>query len=389
MRLLTITRQDHVYHPFRHELHRRPSARLWQLNEIFDRITLIAADLYNVACESRQWALKADRKCKEFKYRMRIVHEALAKEIELEQKTREEEASSSSECSTPSEITTDHATHKKEHAAGSQRHAATEEMVPPSMKSDIESFRVPGLSSVSEDIHIEHSAAVEKDVCSDQTAVIPPNSHIADAESAPEDKIRKFGRSFSTVEEAVHHRGHARAVTEKAPNYSTRAQELGSGASGQPRFGSVIRRNGHNVPRIFTGSFSELEDSVRKLRLPAIELPPIPPTTLPRPAGVHSAAVTNAHTSPLASVPSSPTIPPSPSTLQRREALIERDVAFQDRIINGGVIRSRRPSDRLLSEPTVNGPASAQQVDVLDRWLNEETEPVPSHSGTRGKKHTL
>ncbi|SMY19902.1 unnamed protein product [Zymoseptoria tritici ST99CH_1A5] len=231
----------------------------------------------------------------------------------------------------------------------------------------------------------------------DQAIAVPGNgdipSTLAEPQSGiglvmgsegPSDIVRKFGRSFSTVEDAVHHRGHARAVTEKAPNYSTNIQGSELSVMGEPRLGSVIRRNGHSVPRIFTGSFSELEDSIRKLRLPVSEIQRVPQT-----AGIHSVAVTTARTTPLSSVPPSPRMPPSPATLQRREALLERDVAFQDRIIKGDVIRSRRPSDRVPSELALNISGNSQQHDALERWLDEEVEPTVLRASRGQKKNTL
>lgn len=155
------------------------------------------------------------------------------------------------------------------------------------------------------------------------------------------------GRSFSAIEEVVNRR----PVTSKG-NYIIHDTEA---TASLPQVGTVARRIGHVIPRVFTGSFSELEESIRKLRIPKPEESPRVQTAIAHPNGMMEVVTTPVFcTTPLSSVPQTP----SPGQLlRRREALIERDVKFQDRVINGDVIRSRRPVE---GEP-----------ETLTRWLNE------------------
>lgn len=74
-----------------------------------------------------------------------------------------------------------------------------------------------------------------------------------------------LGASFSAIEDQIARRGHVRASTVQS-NYA-------AVAAGPPQLGSVVRRNGRSVPRIFTGSFDELEESLQRLRASAANTP--------------------------------------------------------------------------------------------------------------------
>ena len=171
-----------------------------------------------------------------------------------------------------------------------------------------------------------------------------------------------LSKSFGIPEEEVARRGHARAATVSEADYTAAAS---SASLVQPKpthphsAGPVgMRRKAINVPRIFTGSFSQLETDLRKLDLDKIQTPE---------AGIGVGAVEDVKVRDFGVTPLiSPCSTPSPATpLQRREALMSRDIEFQDRVINGEVITSRRPSTKVRAQTvddTNNG---------LESWLKQ------------------
>lgn len=133
---------------------------------------------------------------------------------------------------------------------------------------------------------------------------------------------------------------------------------------------------GLTMPRVFTRSFDELEDSVRGLRLHHINLST---SDADHNAGGHVKVKDFALPTPC--------LLPSPATLlERREALCALEPTWEHRLIGGQVVHSRRPHDR----------NRAQTVDErgggLDAWLAESPSPnrVGSiHSRVLHRQHTL
>ncbi|KXT06447.1 hypothetical protein AC578_6084 [Pseudocercospora eumusae] len=73
--------------------------------------------------------------------------------------------------------------------------------------------------------------------------------------------------SFSAVEDQINHRQKGEATTLDPVNYTTEDTDSASSpVAGPPQLGSVIRRGGRSTPRIFNGSFSQLEGGIHKLR---------------------------------------------------------------------------------------------------------------------------
>lgn len=115
---------------------------------------------------------------------------------------------------------------------------------------------------------------------------------------------------------------------------------------------------GSKVPRVFKGSFLELESSVKNLRLHSVNSSIDAGSDADGAIKVKDFAV---HT---------PCLLPSPATLlERRDALSIRDPTWEHRLIGGQVMQSRRPHDR----------HRAQTVDErgagLEAWLAETPSP--------------
>lgn len=136
------------------------------------------------------------------------------------------------------------------------------------------------------------------------------------------------------------------APTDDGYNLSTRNPDC----QDEPSMGS-------EVPRVFTGSFLELEDCVKGLRLHRVNL-----------SVDGSEADGSVKTKDFAlCTPSALGSPlPSPATLlERREALSTREPAWEQRIIGGQMVRSRRPHDRNRTQ-TVD-----ERGGGLEAWLAE------------------
>ncbi|CZT17272.1 uncharacterized protein RCC_03106 [Ramularia collo-cygni] len=176
-------------------------------------------------------------------------------------------------------------------------------------------------------------------------------------ESAPS-HLCGVGQSFSAVEEAVNRRPAVSNV-----KYTAHSTPDTSAVQRQPA--PAARRIGHVVPRVFTGSFSELEESMRKLQTPAAVIPPQIETASTEP-NAKLASVTTPVSATTSSVNSSP-------GLRRREAIIERDVEFQDRLINGDIVRSRRPveCDTVGAARIPATDDSTHDNETITRWLND------------------
>lgn len=155
-------------------------------------------------------------------------------------------------------------------------------------------------------------------------------------------------RSFSAVEEAVARR----------PSYTVQGTGEASDGEARPK----------NMPRVFTGSFKELEEEMRKLRIPDANADTSPTTqvALRDPNTMIESVTTPVSCATPSSVGSSP-------GLRRREALLERDVEFQDRVIHGDVIRSRRPVECELPDAArvQDKKETVSKRESLGQWLND------------------
>lgn len=176
-----------------------------------------------------------------------------------------------------------------------------------------------------------------------------------------------ISKSFGIAEEELAHRGHARAATFSDMSYtaSEDSGEIGRAITTDSGQGQTLgsRRKGTSVPRIFTGSFSQLESDLRKLHIDKVKTPVTLDIDRNDPVKVRDFGATPA---------TSPGRTPSPPPLQRREALASRDIEIQHRVINGELVRSRRPSTK----------TRAQTVDEhLEAWLKEERPRNGSRNG--------
>ncbi|KAI7164195.1 hypothetical protein KC349_g946 [Hortaea werneckii] len=205
-----------------------------------------------------------------------------------------------------------------------------------------------------------------------------------------------FNKSFSVVEDKVMHRGHFRHMTEASDVYtagSSRAAGpiIAYPAPQLPHAGKslVSRRKGSKsqIPRVFTGSFHDLEDKVYEHQLHKIRTPEYTQPSSPSEADVAS-LTTSGTLSPEAGpvardfadpAPTPSNLPSPGSQLQRREALVSRDAQWEDRIINGEVVLSRRP-DRLQRAQTIDDRSSG--IEGLEKWLRQQSEAHSKLPGT-------
>jgi len=185
-----------------------------------------------------------------------------------------------------------------------------------------------------------------------------------------------FNKSFSAIEEQVTHRGHFRNVTAADDSYTAEPYSAGIGLGIlQPRPqrslngpAAGVRRKGSasNVPRVFTGSFSELENKVLHYKLHQIKTPEAQPTPPEMSGNVSPEEGTVVRD--FADPAQTPRMCPSPVTLlQRREALFSRDVQWESRVVNGEVVRSRRPGDKLQRAQTIDDSTGG-----LEAWLSQQ-----------------
>jgi hypothetical protein len=136
------------------------------------------------------------------------------------------------------------------------------------------------------------------------------------------------------------------------------------------------------MPRVFMGSFSDLQESVQGLRLYRVNLS----TGSDFETGGDVQVKDFALREPLRT----PCLLPSPATLlERREALSAREPAWEQRLIGGQVVQSRRPHDRGRA-PTVD-----ERSVGLEAWLSAPPTPEKvERSGSMNmrvlqRQHTL
>lgn len=187
-------------------------------------------------------------------------------------------------------------------------------------------------------------------------ALLPPTVYHSTAAPKPVHPNPIWSKSFGVAEEELARRGHIRAATFSEADYTASSVSAGLVQPSGQAFPTVgLRRKGTSVPRIFTGSFSQLESDLRKLHIDKVETPVSSNIDRDEPVKVRDFGATPAI---------SPCTSPSPMSLQRREALVSRDAEFQDRVVNGEVIKHRRPSNRALTIDDATG--------GLEAWLKQE-----------------
>ncbi|KAK4548055.1 hypothetical protein LTR36_010775 [Oleoguttula mirabilis] len=214
--------------------------------------------------------------------------------------------------------------------------------------------------------------------------------------TAPQERLAPLGaedsarhpisnRSFSAVEEQVAHRGHFRNATFAETGYTADPSTgIGLGiAQPHPRHPQrgmpldVLRQASvGDVPRVFTGSFSELESDMFDLKLHKVKTPEDQPGSPLVPSSPGDGPVVRD----FADATRTPSMCPSPVTLlQRREALVSRDVQWESREVNGEMVRSRRPSEKIQRSLTIDDPSGGLQA-----WLSQHSPVEQSLPETPG-----
>ncbi len=203
----------------------------------------------------------------------------------------------------------------------------------------------------------QKTAGVAVDALQDVPDLLSDNAYKGATDSIQKQLPIASSKSFSIAEEVARRR-HYRAATFCEAGYTTATDGVAL-VQTRTEDGLTIgmRRKGYNIPRIFTGSFSELEASIRSLRLDKVDTP-IAPSAKPDQGHVK-----------IRDFGATPAISPSgtPSCeafLQRREAVVSRDTELQERIIRGEIISSRRPSTKEKAH-TIDNSAD------LEAWLSE------------------
>ncbi|KAK1060007.1 hypothetical protein LTR74_012228 [Friedmanniomyces endolithicus] len=197
-------------------------------------------------------------------------------------------------------------------------------------------------------------------------------------------RVAAMTKSFSAVEEQVHHRKHFRSATVDSTGYvtgSTGAIDLGiAGAQGASAPETPERRirakaSESAIPRVFETSFAGLLERARQLELLTPEvLPSTPVPTSPVLADGDPVKVRD-----FGDTSETPSLCPSPVTLLfRREALLSRDVQWESRVLGGEIVRSRRPSEKLHLQSSRVGDDSHGRS--FDGWLSIRAAPPEERS---------
>jgi hypothetical protein len=196
-----------------------------------------------------------------------------------------------------------------------------------------------------------------------------------------DERVRKVpSKSFGIVEEETARRRHIRAATVPEADYTMMSFTDALAAHRGDAIGT--RRKGPHIPRIFTGSFSQLESDIRKLQLDKVS--PTEPESLTD----GNIKIRDFGATPAISPCSTPR---SETSLQRREALLSRETEMQHRVIRGEIYSSRRPSTKERAR-TLDGDLA------LDAWLKEDSPAKGSRDGgangvrrghLRHREHTL
>ncbi len=109
----------------------------------------------------------------------------------------------------------------------------------------------------------------------DKLELLKPTAYQPPAEGAITRVNTAFSKSFGVAEEELLRRGHARAATFSETAYTAASESTNKS---QPKADLPDRnvgqhRRGIHVPRIFTGSFSQLEDDIRRLHIDKVHTP--------------------------------------------------------------------------------------------------------------------
>lgn len=126
-----------------------------------------------------------------------------------------------------------------------------------------------------------------------------------------------------------------------------------------PTASAIIERRsasigGSDVPRVFTGSFHELQEGVKELELDRVDLSDAQEDAVK----IKDFALRT------------PSLLPSPATLlERREAILDRQTQCDGRILAGEIVTSIRPSERHRAQ-TID-----DRTGGLEAWLGEGSTP--------------
>lgn len=194
---------------------------------------------------------------------------------------------------------------------------------------------------------------------------VPTSKHARNKKNIFSTLPTHVSKSFAHVEDDISDRGHHRAST--VPDNCFTTTDVASSDLSRPAasfngraFGT--RRHGMHIPRVFTGSFSQLEADIRSMQLYKVKTPEDQPDL----AQEHDLKVRDFAVNPQ----TSPSPIPSPATLLfRREALLSKETEVQNRVINGEVVRTRRPSTKSRSQ-TIDNTNEAW-------WTKDKLPPLP------------
>lgn len=207
-------------------------------------------------------------------------------------------------------------------------------------------------------------ARAARDITENNADIVPLTTYMAPLVDIHTQPLPRFTQSFSTVEEDMAVRRHARAVTVPEADYTMSAASLPAGQSKDSGVGVEMRRRVPHIPRVFTGSFSQLESGIRKMHLDKIQQPGLTvETDNNEQVKIRDFGATS-RISPCES-------PITAAPLQRREAMVSRETELQDRVIRGERITSRRPSTKQRAQ-TIDNSCD------LEAWLRQDSGRVQS-----------
>jgi len=197
--------------------------------------------------------------------------------------------------------------------------------------------------------------------------------------------VAALTKSFSDVEEQVHHRKHFRSATvDSSTDYVTdNPRAIGLGIAGAqsaqppetPERRIRAKASESAIPRVFETSFAGVVERGRHFRLLTPEAQPSTPIPMsPVLADEDPVKVRD-----FGDASETLSLCPSPVTLLfRREALVSRDVQWESRVLGGEIVRSRRPSEKLhLQGSRVIEDSHGRS---FDGWLSSRAAPPVERS---------
>ncbi|KAK3068979.1 hypothetical protein LTR53_013044 [Teratosphaeriaceae sp. CCFEE 6253] len=229
------------------------------------------------------------------------------------------------------------------------------------------------------DVYAATHAALKTSPIPDEPPRLPPLPFqkasmpdlLVPAKSAPVDGVGDRGllsitKSFSAVEDQVGHRKHFRSATMANTGYISASS--GSDQILRPKMSMSA------IPRVFTSSFSELETGLQRLKLHEAKTADAQPSP-PMPDSPTEEDMV--HVRGFGGTSNASSVYPSPVTLlYRREALVSKDAHWGSRIVNGELVRSRRPSERLPLQQV------REHSGDLEEWLNRSSRAEHSNPDT-------